>query len=117
MSLQRRPGVVLGEARHGGRRADEILELGELAQTRVQVEQLADDATESPIEVITRQELMELIRASLDPVEWKVLRLHYLEGLTGKQVAQKLRLSASRICQIHCRVLDRLKAQFTTAPV
>jgi RNA polymerase sigma factor for flagellar operon FliA len=82
-----------------------------------QVEQLADDATESPIEVITRQELMELIRASLDPVEWKVLRLHYLEGLTGKQVAQKLRLSASRICQIHGRVLDRLKAQLTTALV
>ena len=82
-----------------------------------QVEQLADDASESPIEVITRQELMELIRASLDPVEWKVLRLHYLEGLTGKQVAQKLRLSASRICQIHGRVLDRLKAQLTTALV
>jgi DNA-directed RNA polymerase specialized sigma subunit len=40
-----------------------------------------------------------------------VLQLHYLEGLSGKQVARKLRLSASRICQIHGRVLDRLKAR------
>ncbi len=74
-------------------------------------DQLADDDVESPIDVITQKELIELIRQSLDPVEWKVLQLHYLEGLNGKQVAQKLRLSASRICQIHGRVLDRLKAR------
>lgn len=76
-------------------------------------EQLADHGLESPIEAITRQELIELIRRSLDPIEWKVLQLHYLEGLNGKQVARKLRLSASRICQIHGRVLDRLKARLS----
>ena len=81
------------------------------------VEQLADDAIESPIEAITRQELLELIRTSLEPMEWKVLKLHYLEGLTGKQIARRLRLSASRICQIHGRVLDRLKTQLTAAMV
>ncbi|MEO6596529.1 MAG: sigma-70 family RNA polymerase sigma factor [Planctomycetota bacterium] len=81
------------------------------------VEHLADDAIESPIEAITRQELLDLVRNNLEPVEWKVLQLHYLEGLTGKQVARRLRLSASRICQIHGRVLDRLKSQFATAAV
>lgn len=75
------------------------------------MEQLADHAVESPIESITRQELLELIRQSLGPVEWKVLQLHYLEGMTGKQVARRMRLSASRICQIHGQVLDRLKIQ------
>ena len=74
-------------------------------------EQLADDAMESPIEALTRRELLDVIRSSLEPVEWKVLQLHYLEGMTGKQVARRLRLSASRICQIHGRVLDRLKAR------
>lgn len=74
-------------------------------------EQLADDGIESPIEAIDRQEQLAMIRRSLDPIEWKVLQLHYLEGMTGKQVARRLRLSASRICQIHGRVLDRLKAQ------
>jgi RNA polymerase sigma factor for flagellar operon FliA len=80
-------------------------------------EQLADDAVESPIEAITRRELIDHIRSSLDPVEWKVLQLHYLEGLNGKQVARKLRLSASRICQIHCRVLDRLRERLTASAV
>lgn len=78
-----------------------------------QFAQLADDGCESPIDAVTRQETLELIRTSLDPVEWRVLQLHYLEGLSGKQVARKLRLSASRICQIHGRVLDRLKARLS----
>lgn len=80
-------------------------------------EQLADDAVESPIEALTRQELLEQIRQSLSKVEWKVLQLHYLEGLTGRQVARRLRLSASRICQIHVQVLDRLKTQLTATAV
>lgn len=74
-------------------------------------DQLADAAAVSPLEAIDRQELIERIRDSLDPVEWRVLELHYLEGLNGKQVARRLRLSASRICQIHGRVLERLKAR------
>ena len=76
--------------------------------------QLADHGQESPIDTITRQELLELVRANLAPMEWKVLQLHYLEGLTGKQVARRLRLSASRICQIHGRVLDRLKEKLAS---
>lgn len=78
-----------------------------------QFDQLADDGVESPIDAINRQEQLALIRSSLDPIEWKVLQLHYLEGMTGKQVARRLRLSASRICQIHGRVLDRLKARLS----
>lgn len=80
-----------------------------------QMAELADEGLESPIERLDQQEMLERIRQSLDPVEWRVLQLHYLEGLTGKQVARKLRLSASRICQIHGRVLDRLKARL--API
>lgn len=74
------------------------------------LEWLADDV-ESPIEALDRQELLEKIEASLQPIEWKVLRMHYLEGKSGKDVARELRLSASRICQIHMRVLSRLKAR------
>jgi RNA polymerase sigma factor for flagellar operon FliA len=75
------------------------------------LQQLPDEDLESPLDVITQKEQIEQIRASLEPIEWKVLQLHYLEGLNGKQVARRLRLSASRICQIHGRVLDRLKAR------
>ncbi|MCC7399664.1 MAG: sigma-70 family RNA polymerase sigma factor [Planctomycetes bacterium] len=72
---------------------------------------------ESPIDVITRQELIEQIRNSLSKIEWRVLQLHYLEGMTGRQVARRLRLSASRICQIHGQVLDRLKQQLQPTAV
>jgi len=82
-----------------------------------QFDYLEDDAVESPIEAITRQELLDLVRKHLDPIEWKVLKLHYLDGLTGRQVAQRMRLSASRICQIHVQVLDRLKQELTARAV
>jgi RNA polymerase sigma factor FliA len=82
-----------------------------------QFDHLADDGLESPIEPILRQELLDMVRQQLEPIEWKVLKLHYLDGLTGRQVARRLRLSASRICQIHVTVLDRLKQQFTVAAV
>lgn len=73
------------------------------------MEQLADEAWVSPIDVLQRQDLVEQIVRSLQPVEWSVLRLLYFEGLTGKEVARRLRLSASRICQLHGRVLVKLK--------
>jgi RNA polymerase sigma factor for flagellar operon FliA len=78
---------------------------------------LPDDAIESPIDILSRQELVDQVRKQLAPIEWKVLKLHYLDGLTGRQVAQRLHLSASRICQIHVAVLDRLKQQFPATAV
>lgn len=78
---------------------------------------LVDDETESPIEAISRQEMMAKIRDNLEPIEWKVLQLHYLEGMSGKEVARRLRLSASRICQIHLRVLSRLKTRLRAQAV
>lgn len=75
------------------------------------VDSIQDDGIESPIEALDRQDLLEKIEASLQPIEWQVLRMHYLEGVPGKEIARQLRLSASRICQIHVRVLSRLKAR------
>jgi RNA polymerase sigma factor for flagellar operon FliA len=74
------------------------------------MEALADDV-ESPIEAIHRQEIVAKIQASLSPIEWRVLKMHYLDGMSGKEVARRLRLSASRICQIHGQVLCRLKTR------
>jgi RNA polymerase sigma factor for flagellar operon FliA len=123
MELEREPtgtevAAELGITEHALLRRSEPLVLrspGADDSGEDQYAQLADQGLESPIEVITRRELLELVRTSLAPMEWKVLQLHYLEGLTGKQVARRLRLSASRICQIHGRVLDRLKEKLTSA--
>lgn len=78
---------------------------------RDDLETLADTEAHGAVEAVDRRELIETIAASLAPIEWKVLRLHYLEGMSGRDVARKLRLSASRICQIHGRVLSRLKTR------
>jgi RNA polymerase sigma factor for flagellar operon FliA len=75
------------------------------------IDSLPDLDLESPIEALNRRDLLAKIESSLQPIEWKVLELHYFEGLSGKEVARRLRLSASRICQIHGRVLSRLKSR------
>lgn len=72
---------------------------------------LPDHSAECPSEPVDRADLLRRIEASLPPIEWRVLRLHYIEGLSGKEVARKLRLSPARVCQIHGRVLTRLKAR------
>ncbi len=77
-------------------------------------EALADEDLESPLEALNRQDLLSKIEASLQPIEWNVLRMHYLEGLSGKEVADRLQLSAGRICQIHLRVLSRLKVRLAS---
>ena len=77
----------------------------------------ADQHLESPLDALDRRELIAAIESSLQPVEWKVLRMHYLEGLTGKEVAARLRLSAARICQIHGKVLLRLKRRFAARAI
>lgn len=75
------------------------------------IDDLPDEELDDPIEALERQDLIERIEECLQPIEWTVLRMHYLEGLSGKEVAQRLKLSAARICQIHLRVLSRLKAR------
>jgi len=79
------------------------------------IENLPDHAYENPIEALNRQELLAKIESSLQPIEWTVLRMHYLEGMSGKDVAGKLNLSAARICQIHLRVLSRLKSRWDSS--
>ncbi len=73
------------------------------------LDRLPDGSLESPLEALDRRDLLQKIQDCLQPIEWQVLQLHYLEGLSGKDIARRLRLSASRICQIHVRVVDRLK--------
>ena len=78
---------------------------------------LADEHFENPIDALDRRDLLEQIESSLQPVEWTVLRMHYLEGRSGKEVAAELQLSAARICQIHGKVLSRLKQRFAAQAV
>lgn len=45
-----------------------------------------------------------------------VLGLHYLEGLTYREIAKMLDVSEPRICQLHAEGLKRLKAALNSRP-
>jgi RNA polymerase sigma factor for flagellar operon FliA len=62
-----------------------------------------------PLTALYHQELMARIQHLLSPTEWLLVELHYFQGLNLREVADRLDLSPARICQIHGRVLARLK--------
>jgi RNA polymerase sigma factor for flagellar operon FliA len=45
-----------------------------------------------------------------------VLGLHYLEGLTYREIAKILDVSEPRICQLHAEGLKRLRSALGTSP-
>jgi RNA polymerase sigma factor for flagellar operon FliA len=64
-----------------------------------------------PIEILQRADIAELIHKNLDEKERQVLFLYYYENLTMREIGQFLSLSESRVCQIHARIMDRLKEE------
>ena len=76
-----------------------------------------DLMTESPctdtMEILQRLDLAETIDRSLDEKERQVLALYYYENLTMREIGKFLNLSESRVCQIHARIVERLKEELT----
>lgn len=71
------------------------------------------DGSLPPVEdALLRREAMEQLRAALAPQQWRVLELQFLEGLTGREVARRLRVTPSRVSQIRADALLRLRAAF-----
>lgn len=73
------------------------------------VELVASAETTDPIEQIQRHDVAAIIQGRLDEKEREVLFLYYYENLTMREIGRKLGLSESRVCQIHSRVMERLK--------
>lgn len=66
----------------------------------------------TPHEALERQEMREeLIRRieQLEKRERLIIALHYFEGLTFKEIATILRISESRVSQLHGEVVERLR--------
>jgi RNA polymerase sigma factor for flagellar operon FliA len=60
---------------------------------------------------VEKKELIELATRGLSKNEKLVVVLYYLEELTMKEIGMLLDLSESRVCQIHHRIVYRLKRQ------
>lgn len=73
--------------------------------------QLADDLVDDrlePSEAALRNELVGMIDGSLSRVERDLVKLRYVDGLTMRKIGRRMKLSESRVCQIHSRLLLKL---------
>ncbi|MBM3840922.1 MAG: FliA/WhiG family RNA polymerase sigma factor [Verrucomicrobia bacterium] len=75
--------------------------------------QLADIHQVDPAGQVTARDLQELVRErilQMSPQQKKILTLYYYEGLRFKDIAVLMKLSESRICQIHTEAIMVLRA-------
>ena len=111
-----RLGLAPAEVRHVGREsmATNFISLSgntdsDNSETPHRVELLAENSDTDPIERIQQKDVAELIRRNLDEKQRQVLVLYYYENLTMREIGAFLNLSESRVCQIHARIMERLK--------
>jgi len=74
---------------------------------------LVADQRLAPDELAAHRQLIATVRAALERMEPRdvtILGLHYLEDLTYQQIAETLRITPSRVCQLLWRAVDRLRA-------
>ena len=72
---------------------------------------LVDRRHPDPIREMERHEASGMVLDELIDKEREVLELYYFEGLTMKEIGKLLRLSESRVCQIHGQALERLRGE------
>lgn len=57
-----------------------------------------------------RRDVRDLLFKSLSDKEQIVIQYYYFEGLSMREIAGMLRLTESRVCQIHSKVIRRLRS-------
>ena len=75
---------------------------------------LVADQRFAPDELAAHRQLIATVRSALEHLEARdvtILGLHYLEDLTYQQIAETLRITPSRVCQLLWRAVERLRAQ------
>jgi RNA polymerase sigma factor FliA len=72
---------------------------------------LVDRRHPDPVTELQKHEATGVVLGGLEEKERDVLALYYFEGLTMKEIGKLLRLSESRVCQIHGQALARLRGE------
>jgi len=74
-----------------------------------QLDDLADQTEMDPVEFLEQKEVGEIVHRDLSDKEKLILFLYYYDGLTMREIGRILSLSESRVCQLHARILERLR--------
>ena len=75
------------------------------------IDLVRDEKGVDPRQEQHRRDVRDLLFKHLSEKERVILSMYYYEGLSMREIATMLRLTESRICQIHAKVIKRLKEQ------
>jgi RNA polymerase sigma factor for flagellar operon FliA len=84
---------------------------------QVGVDIMEDNKIEGPLETNGRKDLLDFCKKRLSTKERYILMMYYSEDLTLKEIGQILELSESRVCQLHAKLISRLRAYLKTRKV
>ncbi|HEY6015167.1 MAG TPA: sigma-70 family RNA polymerase sigma factor [Gaiellaceae bacterium] len=75
---------------------------------------LVADQRHAPDELAAHRQLIATVRAALEHLEPRdvtILGLYYVEDLTYQEIAETLRVTPSRVCQLLWRAVERVRTQ------
>jgi len=74
-------------------------------------ELIEDPTSRDPIADMQRKDVLEVLTKELTLRERLIVILYYFEELTMREIGLTLDLSESRVCQLHSRIVARLKSK------
>ena len=80
-------------------------------RSRRKIDLLENKKQPDPEDELKRKEITEFITKGLSRKERLIMILYYYEDLTMREIGATLNLSESRVCQLHSRIIFRLKNQ------
>jgi RNA polymerase sigma factor for flagellar operon FliA len=78
----------------------------------MRLEMLESRREVEPTRELQREEIRNIALNGLNAKERVVVEQYYFQGRSMKQIGTDLKLSESRICQIHSQVIEVLKRKF-----
>ena len=109
-------GSMSEEARaHTVRSLSECWDDGSTEQAVEKIDFIRDVRAADPAEQLNQDDVMRAIIRSLNRKEKQIILMYYRDGLTMKQIGGVLRLTESRVCQIHSNVMKKLKVHLEEA--
>ena len=73
------------------------------------IDLVRDDKSLDPREEQQKRDVQDLLFKHLTDKEKTIVAMYYYDGLSMREIATVLKLTESRICQIHAKIIKRLK--------
>ncbi len=76
------------------------------------IDMVEDSRGSDPVDRLLKDDVLDYMTRDLNLKERLIVLLYYCEELTMREIGLILDLSESRVCQLHSRIILRLKKQF-----